>query len=288
MDKARSLRWLLEGKNLTAVGGAYDAISAKIAQDFGFPVIYMTGYGVAAAHGYPDFGLLTMTEMLESLRRMRRVLDVPLIADADTGYGNPLNVYRTVQEYEDAGADGIQLEDQVWPKRCGHMKGKMVVDESEMVNKVKAAVDARRNDETIIIARTDAIATDGFEEAIHRGKNYAEAGADVIFIEAPDADQIPKIPSLIPKPCLINLPFPGKDVDLAALQAMGYSLALYPILTLLGAIEGCQRRCKIFMEEGRYVDSEITPFDFEELNQFIGIEKYRKLDRKYVARKEDE
>ena len=280
MGTAQVLRKLLQGKELVVVPGVYDSLTARIAQYCGFSVIYMTGYGTSALYGYPDFGLLTMSEMVENVRRISDAFEIPLIADADTGYGNPINVYRTVKEYEKAGAAGIQLEDQTWPKRCGHMEGKTVIDAAEMVSKIKAAADARNNSDTVLVIRTDAIATHGLEEAIYRGQLYADAGADVIFIEAPDRKQMEKIPSHVSKPCLLNIPFPSQDISVKAIGEMGYRIALYPLVTLIGTIGGCLKMCKSLFEEGRLENAGI-PFNFKELHEFLGLEKFRELEQRY-------
>lgn len=282
MDRAKKLRCLLENKSLLVVPGVYDALTARICQHCGFSTVYMTGYGTAASHGYPDFGLLTMSEMVENVRRITGSVDIPLVADADTGYGNPLNVYRTVREYEKAGAAAIQLEDQTWPKRCGHMKGKRVIAREEMIAKIKAAVDAKIYTETILVIRTDAIATDGFEEALRRGEMYAEAGADVLFIEAPTPKQIRDIPSRLSKPCLYNMAIPNEDIEIKGLEEMGYAIALVPTMTLHAAIGGCFKMCKSLLEEGKYRGSEDMPFSFEQLNEFLGLDKFGRLERKFV------
>jgi 2-methylisocitrate lyase-like PEP mutase family enzyme len=242
----------------------------------------MTGYGTSAVWGYPDIGLLTMSEMVDNVRRISDAVDIPLIADADTGYGNPVNVYRTVKEYAKAGAAGIQLEDQTWPKRCGHMEGKSVLSAAEMVSKIKAAVDARADSGLQLVIRTDAIATHGFEEAIHRGHLYAEAGADIIFIEAPDRTQMKKIPQLFPKPCMLNIPFPNREISLRDVREMGYRIALFPLITLIGTITGCLKICKELLEEGRYDQVEI-PFDLKKLHEFLGLGFYRELEQKHLA-----
>lgn len=222
-----------------------------------------------------------MSEMVDNVRRISDAFDIPLIADADTGYGNPVNVYRTVKEYGKAGAAGIQLEDQTWPKRCGHMDGKMVIEAEEMVAKVKAAVDARENSDTLLIIRTDAIATHGFEEAIRRGQMYAEAGADVIFVEAPTEEQMKQIPSRFSKPCLLNLPFPDRDIGVKTAEEWGYRLILYPLVTLLGTIGGSLTMCKTLFEEGRLGNPNI-PFNFIELHQFLGLDKFKQLEKKFA------
>src|SRR5919108_2694647 len=181
------LRELLTGPDLLVIPGAYDALSARLIVQAGFPAVYMTGFGTAASVlGQPDVGLLTMSEMVSRAAALAAVIgDLPLIADADTGYGNPINVRRTIREYERAGAAGLHIEDQVWPKKCGHMEGKQVIAVDEMVQKIRAAVDARQDPDFVIIARTDANAVNGLEDALLRGQAYREAGADVIFIEAP-------------------------------------------------------------------------------------------------------
>src|SRR5579875_3465951 len=187
MRTTTRLRSLLAGSDLIIAPGAYDGLSARLIAHSGFPAVYMTGFGTSASVlGMPDVGLLTMSEMVSRAAALAAVTgEVPLIADADTGYGNPLNVRRTVREYERAGVAGLHLEDQVWPKKCGHMEGKQVIPMEEMVQKVRAAVEAREDPDFVIIARTDAAAVLGFEEALRRGRAYREAGADVIFIEAP-------------------------------------------------------------------------------------------------------
>ncbi|MEJ2718329.1 MAG: isocitrate lyase/PEP mutase family protein, partial [Deltaproteobacteria bacterium] len=197
MNKAGTLRTLLSRDRILPAPGVYNALTAKVAQYCQFECAYMTGYGTAASFGYPDIGLLTMTEMLDNLRRINDAIEIPLLVDADTGYGNEINVYRTVREYERAGAAAIQLEDQTWPKRCGHMEGKHVIEAEDMVRKIRAAVDARVNPDTVLIIRTDALATHGFEAAVSRGNLYVEAGADILFIEAPTSiEQMREIPRL--------------------------------------------------------------------------------------------
>src|SRR5438309_2364652 len=187
MRTTTRLRELLAGPDLIVAPGAYDALSARLIAQAGFLAVYMTGFGTAASIlGQPDVGLLTMSEMVSRAVALAAVIgDIPLIADADTGYGNPINVRRTIQEYERAGVAALHIEDQIWPKKCGHMEGKQVIPLPEMVQKIHAAVDARRDPDFIIIARTDANAVNGLDDALQRAKAYQEAGADVLFIEAP-------------------------------------------------------------------------------------------------------
>jgi 2-methylisocitrate lyase-like PEP mutase family enzyme len=282
MSKDTTLRKLLDRKGLLVAPGVYDALTAKVAQYTGFQALYMTGYGTSAAYGYPDIGLLTMTEMLENLRRVCAAVDIPVIADADTGYGSFINVYRTVHEYEKAGAAAIQLEDQAWPKRSAGMEGRKVIAAREMVEKIKAAVDARVSAETVLVIRTDAIATHGFKEALERGKTYAESGADVLFIEAPATDeQVRQIPRHFSKPCLLNKAHSAHDLSLKTLEEMGYAIVIFPSATLLGAIEGSFRMCKSLLEEGKQMPVKDLPGGAGGLNQFFGLERYRELERKF-------
>lgn len=219
--------------------GAYDALTARLVGQAGFDVVYMTGFGTSASLiGRPDIGLLTGTEMADNARRIAAAVDVPVIADADTGYGNALNVGRTVRVYEQAGIAGIQLEDQVTPKKCGHMSGKQVVPLTEMLGKIHAAVDARRDPATVIIARTDAAAVDGLDAAIERVHAFREAGADVLFVEAPTSEaDIEKVAGALAStaPLLFNWAEGGRTPPMssARMAELGFALVLYPIGTLL-------------------------------------------------------
>jgi 2-methylisocitrate lyase-like PEP mutase family enzyme len=261
----------------------YDALSSRIAQLCGFGAIYMTGYGTAASYGYPDLGLLTMSEMLENVRRIASAVDIPLIADADTGYGNPVNVYRTVREYEKAGAAAVQLEDQTWPKRCGFMEGKRVISSEEMVGKVKAAADARLSSETLLVIRTDALKTHGFEEAICRAEMYAEAGADILFVEAPTSEeQVRKIPKLLGKPCLLNMAFGKEPLSLKTVEEMGYAIVIYPTVALVGAVEGAFRMCTSLMEGAQQPQPADLELTFDQLNKICKLAKFQELERKFV------
>ena len=201
------LRVLLQPGRGTLLPGAFDAMAARIVQDCGFPAVYLTGAGVTnALLGVPDLGLITATEMASTIAAVRGAVDLPILADGDTGFGNALNLARTVRSYEQAGANAIQIEDQVFPKRCGHFEGKAVVPAREMVQKVRAAVDARRSSDFLVIARTDARAVEGFEAALERAAAYREAGADVLFVEAPRDDaELRRIPQALPGPHLCNI-----------------------------------------------------------------------------------
>lgn len=235
------LRALLAGPEMLVVPGAYDALSARLIVQAGFPAVYMTGFGTSASVlGQPDVGLLTMSEMVSRAAALAAVAgDVPLIADADTAYGNPINVRRTIREYERAGVAGLHIEDQVWPKKCGHMEGKQVIPMEEMVEKVRAAVEARHDPDFVIIARTDANAVTGLEDALRRGQAYRQAGADVIFIEAPRSlEELRAIGQAFRgTPLLFNWAESGKTplLPLGEIQALGFTLVIYPVSLLFAA-----------------------------------------------------
>jgi 2-methylisocitrate lyase-like PEP mutase family enzyme len=220
--------------------GAYDGIGARLIEQGGFAAVYMTGAGTSAARGYPDFGLLTMSEMVENAAVMARSIDIPLIADADTGYGNELNVTRTVREFESRGIAAIHIEDQVAPKRCGHLDGKEVVSCEEFVSKIRAAAEARRSADFVVIARTDARAVHGLDEAIRRANAALQAGADMAFVEAPQTlEEVALVPTRVRGPCLLNVVPGGRTppFDLREAQAMGYKLAILPGLMLKATLE---------------------------------------------------
>lgn len=287
---AARLRELLAGPEIVQAPGAYDALSARIVEAAGFPAVYMTGFGSSAGLlGQPDVGLLSAAEMVENARRMVAAVAVPLIADADTGYGNPLNVMRTVAMYEAAGVAGIHLEDQVAPKKCGHMEGKQIIPAEEMVQKLRAAVRARRDPSFVLIARTDARAVLGLDEALRRGRLYAEAGADLLFIEAPQSEaECQAVGEAFAggPPLLFNWADSGKTppLPLEQIRAFGYRLVIYPISTLLAATRAMQRVVETIRREGTprgYTDKMLT---FSAFNDFIGLPHVRELEREFVER----
>lgn len=242
MTQAARLRALLRAPGMVVAPGAYDGLTAMLVAQAGFPAVYMTGAGTSVAHGYPDFGLLTETEMVANAARMARAVDIPLVADADTGYGNELNVVRTIRDYEIAGVAGIHIEDQVSPKRCGHLDDKELVPTEDWVAKIRAAVHARRDPDFLVIARTDARAVIGFEEAIARANAAVAAGADMIFVEAPATmEEVAAVPKRVNAPCLLNVVWGGKspDIDLRDAEAMGYKFAILPGLLFKAAIGAC-------------------------------------------------
>ncbi len=253
MTTAHALRTLLASDDVIAAPGCFDALTARLAAQAGFPAVYMTGAGVSAVAGFPDFGLLTLTEMAAAARIIARSVEAPVIADADTGYGNELNVTRTVREYEAAGVAALHIEDQISPKRCGHLEGKDVIPADEFVSKIKAAVAARRNPDFVIIARTDARATRGFEDAIARANAALEAGADVAFVEAPETmEELAAVPQRVRGPCLLNIVPGGRTpyVDLHQARALGFKIAILPGVLLKEIIPLIDRTLRDLRETG--------------------------------------
>ncbi len=239
-DAASRLRTALAGEAMVIAPGVYDGITARMVELAGFPAAYMTGAGTSLSRGYPDLGLLTLSEMVGNAAIITRTIDLPVIADADTGYGNELNVTRTVQEYERAGVAAIHIEDQVSPKRCGHLVGKEIVPREEFLAKIRAAAAARHNPDFVLIARTDARAVAGLDEALERVNAALTAGADLAFVEAiPDLKELAAVPRRVNGPCLLNVVQGGKTPDLNLLdaQAMGYRLAIMPSLLLSTMME---------------------------------------------------
>ncbi|MBD3254924.1 MAG: carboxyvinyl-carboxyphosphonate phosphorylmutase, partial [Candidatus Lokiarchaeota archaeon] len=274
MEEKKTIKSLIDANDFIMAPGAYDALGAKIIESEGFNAVYMTGYGTSAAvYGLPDRGLLTMTEMVKNAARISDVINIPLIADADTGYGTIINVDRTVREYEKIGVSAIHIEDQVWPKRCGHMVGKEVIEAEDMVAKIETAVNARANSDFLIIARTDAIATHGFDNAIERAKMYTEAGADILFVEAPRTkNKVKKVPKLLTqKPLLINLSPRTPVFSVEELKTMGYSIAIYPGMCLAATILACKNDLNILKQTGKPREFEDVIQSFSELNEFIGV-----------------
>lgn len=244
MTAASRLRKLLAEPQMLVAPGAYDCITTRMIEQAGFSVVYMTGAGTAATLGYPDYGLVTMSEMSANAGRIVASTKLPVIADADTGYGNELNVIRTVREYEKRGVAGLHIEDQGFPKKCGHLDRKEVIALESYLTKIRAAVSARQDADFLIIARTDARAVLGFEEAIRRANAALESGADMAFVEAPETpEEVAAVPKLVRGPCLFNLVWRGKtpEVSLDEAEALGYKLAILPALLFTAAIGACDR-----------------------------------------------
>src|SRR5580692_4684026 len=244
MTQARSFRDLLKRERMVVAPGAYDCITAKLIEQAGFSAVYMTGAGTAATLGYPDFGLVTMSEMVANAVRIAAAVERPVIADADTGYGNELNVFRTVREFERSGVAGIHIEDQQFPKKCGHLEGKQVIPREDYIAKIRAAAAARRDKDFLIIARTDSRAVAGFDEAIARANAALAAGADMAFVEAPQTrEEVAAVPRLVNGPCLLNVVRGGKtpDLDLGDAERMGYKLAIVPGLLIKNVVGICEQ-----------------------------------------------
>ena len=283
------LRELLNSGQTIVAPGAFDPLAARLVEEAGFAAVYMTGFGTSAALlGRPDVGLLTMTEMADSAGRIAACVDIPLIADADTGYGNPLNVIRTVGAYEAAGVAGLHIEDQVAPKKCGHMEGKLVIGADEMAQKVKAAVDARTDPDFVIIARTDARAVEGLDSALDRARRYRDAGADVLFIEALVSEaEIEAAAAAFPDvPLLFNWAEGGKTppVSLDRLTELGYRIVIFPIGTLLAATAAMRRILKEIATAGTPASLLGELPTFGEFTDFIGLPEVREIDQRYIAR----
>jgi 2-methylisocitrate lyase-like PEP mutase family enzyme len=249
-----ALRALLGQEAMVIAPGAIDGITARLVEQAGFPAVYMTGAGTSATLGYPDYGLLTMSEMVANAARIAAAVSIPLISDADTGYGNELNVFRTVREFEAAGAAAIHIEDQVFPKRCGHLDNKEVVGREDYLAKIRAAASARREG-LVIIARTDARATTGFDEAIERANLALAAGADMAFVEAlQTTEELALAPRRVNGPCLLNVVMGGKtpEISMQEAQGLGYALAIVPVLLLAGMVDACDRLLGELKRDGRH------------------------------------
>jgi carboxyvinyl-carboxyphosphonate phosphorylmutase len=280
------LRKLMETARPVLAPGCYDALGARLVEEAGFSAVYMTGFGTSAGLlGRPDVGLLSMSEMADNARRIVEAVDLPVIADADTGYGNPINVVRTVREYERAGVAALHIEDQVAPKKCGHMEGKQVIPAAEMVEKVRAAADARVSPDLLIIARTDARAVEGLDAAIERAARYWEAGADVLFIEAPQSvDEVRAIASSFPTaPLLFNYAEGGKTpaVDHGLLAELGYAIVIFPIATLLAATRAMRATLRRIRADGTPINVLADLPRFAEFLDFIGLPEIRELEQRY-------
>ena len=279
MNPAKQLREQLNRTSMVIAPFVYDALQAKIAERVGFEAVYMTGFGTAAARGFPDLGLLTMSEMVENVRTIARSVQIPVICDADTGYGNPVNVWRTVNEYERAGAAALHIEDQVWPKRCGFLAGKQVIPQDEMVPKVRAACDARRNPDTVIIARTDALAVNGWDDVVRRATAYREAGADLIFVDG--IRTLDDLRNYAER--LKNLPllYNGQLLPVTELARHGFKLTIYSG-TLLHYYQSARNALRELKRTGA-LKPVAQDNAFRELIDLLGVDEMDALGKKYTG-----
>ena len=283
-----SIRERLEKDNdIIILPGVYDALTAKIAEDVGFETAFQTGYGTSASLlGMPDFGFLNAGETLENAKRIINSVNIPILVDIDTGYGNPLNVWKIVKDLVRIGAKGIFLEDQVWPKRCGHMAGKTVIPKEDYILKLQAAIDARENNEFIIVARTDSLAQFGVGEAIERGKEYKRIGADVIFIEAPKTiDEMELISKEIKAPLLANMIEEGITPNLTAdqLRKMGYRMVVFPLSALYSATFAIKQTFQLLKKTGTTKELKNKMITFQEFNDLVNLSAYQQLEKKYSS-----
>jgi methylisocitrate lyase len=291
MTQGCKLREILRQPGILVLPGVYDCIGAKLTEQLGFEVVFTSGFGISGSTlGRPDYGFLTATEMLWSVGRIAQSVSIPLVADVDTGYGNPLNVIRTVTDVVSMGVAGIILEDQEWPKKCGHFEGKRVISMEEHVEKIRAAVHARGDSGLIIIARTDARAPLGLGEAIRRGQAYFEAGADVVFVEAPQsADELKEIARAFPNvPLFANMIEGGKTPSLSAreLEEFGFKIVVFPLSGLFSATKAMEACFRYLKEHGTTAGFEET-LSFKEFEKLIEVPRYRELEEKFAVSTQD-
>ena len=287
----KNLKSMLKSKKPLVIPGVYDALGAKIAQKVGFDAMFQTGYGTSETlFGMPDYGFIGSTETVDNARRICRAVSVPVIIDADTGYGNALSVWKLVKELESAGAGGIFLEDQKWPKRCGHMQGKEIISQEEYTEKLSAAIDARENKDFIIVARTDARATEGLDDAIQRGKQNKKTGADAIFVEAPRSlDEMKKIGKEINAPLVANM-IEGGATPLSSaevLNKMGFKIILYPLSVLYANTFATMNILKELKKTGSTSKYEQKLVNFDQFNDLVELSKFREMEKKYGKSKRE-
>jgi len=285
----KNLKSMLKSKKPLVIPGVYDALGAKIAQKVGFDAMFQTGYGTSATlFGMPDYGFIGATETVDNARRICRAVSVPVIVDSDTGYGNALSVWKLVEELESAGASGIFLEDQKWPKRCGHMQGKEVVSQEEYTEKLSAAIDARKSKDFIIVARTDARATKGLDEAIERGKQNKKTGADAVFVEAPKTlDEMKKIGKEINAPLVANMIEGGATPLNTAetLSKIGFNIILYPLSVLYANTFATMNILQELKKTGNTSKYKQKVVNFDQFNDLVELPKFRKMEKKYKKSK---
>jgi 2-methylisocitrate lyase-like PEP mutase family enzyme len=287
MNSRQTLRQLLKRDKLLVAPGCFDGLSARLVEEAGFEAAYLSGGAVARSMGIPDIGLVTLSESIDRAAQVVATVKIPIIADADTGYGNAVNLVRTVREFERAGVAAIHIEDQITPKRCGHLDGKEVIPLAEMEKKLQAALATRTDPDFCIIARTDARGVNGFDDAIKRGRAFAKLGVDAIFVEAPQSeDELAEIPRRIPNvPLLVNVFKGGKTpmLPMQRLQEIGYRIAIYPSETQRAAIHAMRRTLDTLKREGttESIDDSLTTF--KERDQVVGLDDWQKIERAYLA-----
>jgi len=285
MNPRQQLRQLLAARAYAVVPGAHDTLTARLVEVAGFPAVYLTGGGFSRANGYPDIGLLTVSEILPWIARTVEAVGIPVIADMDSGYGNAINVVRSVREYEKTGVAGFHLEDQVSPKKCGHYEGKALVSCTEMVGKIRAAADTRRDAEMVIIARTDARAVEGLQAALDRMHAYLEAGADVAFVEAPQSrEELAAIPRAFTKPAMANIFEGGKTPALPAreLEVMGYRFGIYPSQTHRAAIAAAKKVLAVLKRDGNTEAIEHELATFNDREEAVNSQWWRDIENRYL------
>jgi len=287
MNSRQTLRQLLKRDKLLVAPGCFDGLSARLVEEAGFEAAYLSGGAVARSMGIPDIGLVTLSESIDRAAQVVATVKIPIIADADTGYGNVVNLVRTVREFERAGVAAIHIEDQITPKRCGHLDDKEVIPLAEMEKKLQAALATRTDPDFCIIARTDARGVNGFDDAIKRGRAFAKLGVDAIFVEAPQSeDELAEIPRRIPNvPILVNVFKGGKTpmLPMQRLQEIGYRIAIYPSETQRAAIHAMRRALETLKREGttESIDDSLTTF--KERDQVVGLDDWQKIEREYLA-----
>lgn len=285
MTARAQFRAMMAAPGYLVAPGAYDTLTARMVQLAGFKAVYMTGGGYSRANGYPDIGLLTMTEVVQWISRTVEVMDIPVIVDMDAGYGNAMNVIRSMREYEKTGAAAFHLEDQVSPKKCGHYEGKLLVTKAEMVGKIKAAVDTRKDETFSIIARTDARAMEGLDAAIDRMHAYLEAGADIAFVEAPQSvEELARVGKSFKKPAMANIFEGGKTPAIPAeqLEAMGFRLGIYPSQTHRAAIFAVKEVLQVLKNEGGTESIEHRLATFMDREDAVDSKRWQALEKKYL------
>ena len=287
MKKTTQFKSLVLDENILLMPVVHDALCAKIAEDVGFKAICAAGYADSATYlGKPDISLLTQTEMVDCASRIVDATNLPVFADSDTGYGGIPNVIRSIKLFEKAGVAALFIEDQVFPKRCGHMDGKHVITPEEMVSKIKAAVDTRQDDDFMIMARTDAIAVNGIEDAFDRAHKYIEGGADIIFIEAPrDVEQLKRIPKELTVPTMANMIPGGKTPIMSAkdLEEMGYSFVVYPTACTYVVAKAAQDYFQYLLKNGSTLGMDDKMIEFPEFNRLVGLDEIRAIEKKYTS-----